>query len=726
MTDSQRLWVRRFTMVSSVIPILFVLAFIGAMTFMDFNQYKPQITQEVADRTGHKMQINGDLSVEIFPFALVVNEVVLENRPGFETPNLMTLAAARLQISLWDLFVEKRLTMTSVELKSPKLFLEVNEAGEENWKNFKRLAFWQNNKTAMQPIFARFNQGSKNGFQKVGFQKVETDTLISSPGLAQPETKALANNNLNNPTLQGTWRLEGLVVNDAEVFWKQAQLGQEFLVNQINLLAFNVQPNRPFKLTLEFDFNDPKDAKHFETNINADLAVSSGLTNWELIDWAGFFKVVLPESLNIPEMRVETRGKRLSLDFTKDALVLKEGFLGALETQIELSVSGQFLKEIHLSGGIRTQDFNLPRWQRHAGEAGFGFQNPQALTNISGGFQFDYDPTGYAIKDLSLKVDKSTFTGQIWKTGSEAPRYQFDIAVDQFNLDDYALIKAETEMKKAMEPEKQGKAGETYLPLALPVDTLKALDASGQFRAGSLQAWQLQFSNFETTISAKQGKIDFAPLDMQLYQGNVQSKLQLDVMQKTPHYDWRGKVNNIELKPFLTAGWQYPKLAGRYNGVFDLKTKGVNSYLLKQNMKGRFYAKVKQGSLVGMDLNRLLAGKASKKGDKTAFKQLIVDGKINKGQYRFSKLELLSDRFNSVGMGWVSLTKSWVDANLKTLIKKAPSDMSVLEGLQVPVNLKGPLNGAKWSVDTKGLLSDPSNQSKKLKAMRELLGLNAD
>ena len=159
----------------------------------------------------------------------------------------------------------------------------------------------------------------------------------------------------------------------------------------------------------------------------------------------------------------------------------------------------------------------------------------------------------------------------------------------------------------------------------------------------------------------------------------------------------------------------------QYSGGFDLQTRGVNSYLLRQNMNGRITAKVADGAFVGMDLNKLLAGQKTQPQDATQFSQLSLTGNIQKGILKTKDFKVKSRRFSVTGAGGsLELTSTLLDSTLYTVYQNPPKSLRSLKGMKVPVYLKGPLDQLKWSVDMKALLNNPDNQQKLLQGLQQL------
>ena len=126
--------------------VALVLAFVAFITWFDWNYARSFIDREVSTATGRPFQIRGDLSLHwLAPNAqapglgrwlprprLIANDIVLGNVAWSQTPNMLTLG--RLTFSLeWLPLLDKRVVLPEVTLAAPKLFIEQQADGQNNW-----------------------------------------------------------------------------------------------------------------------------------------------------------------------------------------------------------------------------------------------------------------------------------------------------------------------------------------------------------------------------------------------------------------------------------------------------------------------------------------------------------------------------------------------------------------------------------------------------------------
>lgn len=703
-------WSSRIVMALAIIPIILVLAFIGAINFMDYNQYKPQIESEFQKRTGYALKINGPIDVSVWPFALEAKQVELKNRSSFTSPNLAQIDSIQVELSLWNLFVNRHLELLGIELEKPHLFLETNAAGQHNWGLLK------------QRLAMTSQQSKAPGFKKVDYQ------VVTTPVAASDKTPELVD-----------WHLDSFVLQNAIIEWQNEQAKTHLTMEDFDLMAFDISPNQPFKVLTNFQYDSSEIKSSFHFNVASMLTLNKRFSQWKLSDWTGNVRLVLPKAMQIPEVRVEMVGDLFELNFDQQKFHVEQARFRSLKGSLETSMSGTYGRNAETQGSLKAIHINLRKWFRHSGVTYPNFVDKTVLRDVSAEFNWSQTPEQFTVENLALQLDQSKITGNIWrKLQSEKPQYRFDLAISELNLDRYeAYVDSKASIRpvrkdakpvsntlKTAKPDSSvvTKAPkETYLPVGLPIKTLRALQAEGHLHIEKLKAWQMQMQAFEVNLSANAGKLQLAPLDANLYQGTLRSKLLVDVTGKTPRYDWSGRMEAVQLKPFLTDGWYYDSLEGQYNSSFNFNTLGVNSFLLKQNLNGSFNATVQNGQFKGMDLNKLLAGQKTDAKDATKFSRLSMVGDIQSGVLALRRMNVKSERFSAIGTGQLVLPTAQLNAVLHTTYHRPPQRLEQLKGVEVPVHLKGALGNVQWSVDLKKLLSNPANQKKLLNSLQQFL-----
>lgn len=702
-----RKWLTRLILIFIGIPMILLLGFVGAISLIDFNQYKPQIEAEFQQRLGYNLTIEGAIDVTPLPFSLQVHQIHLKNPPGFSRENIAQIKSMRASLSLVSLFLQRRLDFLGVEFDSPELYLEVSPSGQKNWQGLKkRLAH-----------LAQY-QSHQAGFQKVAASSSE-----------QP---------LNTEQVDFSWRLDSLIWQNSRVEWVNQQNLTHITLEKFDLMAFDLAPNHPFKLLTNFDLTTSLMAANASAHLTSKLTLNNNLSQWHLSDWVGNVRLILPVASGIPETRVELAGDLAKLSWDSGQFHVKQAQFRSLESTITTDFSGNLEADgtVH-QGKLIASKINLRQWFRHAGVALPAFVNDKALTDFSASLDWTQSNEQLSMDSLKLVLDDAVLQGQVWRKVAEkeglSPQLQFDLTLDGLDLETYrarlhqkssrpAESNSDASGNKSADP---ASSDQTYLPIGLPIATLQALNAQGQFHAKQLKLWQVKLDDLAVSLTARQGHLTLAPFDIELYGGELRSKLQVDVSGKTPSYKGAVKLMNLNLLPLLSSAWQMNQLEGQLNGHFDFITRGVNGRLLTQNLQGNLTANVGQGTLKGLDLNKILAGQTTKATDKTAFSELTLKSHLRQGKLIVDRLNVESERFSAIGTGQLLMLKGFYNGKLFTTYHNPPESLESFSGLEIPIQVKGPIDQLRWSVELDKLMNSPKNQQKLFESLKNFMGARA-
>ncbi|MCF6254272.1 MAG: AsmA family protein, partial [Thiomicrorhabdus sp.] len=273
-------WFKRVTLVLGIIPILLFLAFAGAVTFIDFNQYKSQIEQEVTHYIGREFKIEGAVDVSVFPFELSMTELALRNPEGFDSKNILSVQAVQVELSVWSLLWHKKVDVVRLELFEPKLHLIKTETGD-NWSDIKGLSTW---------LTRTHLHENRTQSASEWFDSLERVQVSFSPEVAQESQGQKALNQT------APWALDSLVVRNGkiQVYDKAKGFAETFL--KVNILTFDVVQDQPFEIGSDFTYQNSLSERMYDVHLNGTLEVKNQFKVWQLTQWNGMFKVRLPEA----------------------------------------------------------------------------------------------------------------------------------------------------------------------------------------------------------------------------------------------------------------------------------------------------------------------------------------------------------------------------------------------------------------------------------------------
>jgi uncharacterized protein involved in outer membrane biogenesis len=121
-----------------IILLLLSLAVAGIVFvayFVDPNQYKSEIIQNIHESTGRPIQIDGKLQWTFFPvLGIKIEGLKLGNPPSFPEANFLSVQNAQISVATRPL-LSREIQVGKITLNNLKLNLIRNVAGQVNWKN---------------------------------------------------------------------------------------------------------------------------------------------------------------------------------------------------------------------------------------------------------------------------------------------------------------------------------------------------------------------------------------------------------------------------------------------------------------------------------------------------------------------------------------------------------------------------------------------------------------
>lgn len=751
-------WFMRGTLILAILPILLFLGFAGAVSLIDFNQYKPQIEAEIAKTTGREFKINGSVEVSVLPFMFNVGQMSLKNREGFTEEALLSIEEVQVELSLVSLFLKKELSVISLEVIEPVLHLIQTEQGD-NWSDIALLAQWlpdeivkqiearqfalldhefdyvldadEGNEVSAVLSHARKMPTATEWFDSL--QRVQVSQVDEPSGekLGEKEDERAGTTQVAKPKFD--WAFDSLVIRDGTWRLENQVSGGLVTFSKIDLLTFDVVKDQPFDISSQFSYEHSASARRYDVHLNSQLEINERFQQWRLSNWDGLLTFHLPAEEKVPAIRLTSSGERFEVDLETRTVQVSEATLAGLGARLTTSFSGLMGVPPALKGSVTLQDVNFKEWAYHLGLPLPEFTHQTALTEGNGQFEWQWDGQKLLLQGIQLQVDESTLQGELSYQRDATPSLLFDLTVDRLDFDAYqaqyirvgtieAPLEAarpgdltplqaavETEegiAKSSKQPEspesfeQQEQRVQTYLPIGLPIERLRQLSAKGELAIGQLTAWNLTASSLQVSLIAEQGVLSFAPLDAEFYQGTLRSKLILDVAHETPRYRWTGRLDEVNLQETLASQAENFIVDGVLSSRFDLHTKGVSDATLKQNLNGLWSSELTQVKIAGLDINQVLSGQIELTGGHTLLERVYLAGQWQQGVYSAKQFQAQSERFSGSGSGHYDLNRAQIDSQFLLAIDQPAEGLALLKGVSVPLEYQGILFGGDESRTT--------------------------
>jgi len=692
-------WTKRIVLVLAIIPILIFLAFVSAVSLIDFNQYKPQIEEEVSNYTHRDFKIEGEVNISILPFMFHVGDMALKNPEGFEQTDLMTMKSAQIELSLSALFLEKKLQINGLELIEPTVHF-VHKKDQNNWTDIPLLMAALPSEKLAKLTHANLNPNEGSGF----FTHVVSEVNSGPPVAAKPVDKQ-------------AWSLQSLVIKNAHIQYSNIEDGYSVSLKEANLLTFDVKPNLPFQVNTDFVYEHSQSPRTFDFELNGFLHLAKNYSQLHLANWNGIFRLQLPKERGLPDIRLTTSGKNFMVDFKHQHIFVNEANLQGLDANVDLGFEGDFGANPMFDGVFEAKDINIKKWIENLGLPAPKMANEKAFTNAEGKFNWRWDGKVLELEKLEVQVDESKFKGRVLLPIAQNDAIQFELDIEGFNAEHYLV-------KGAVESAKEGQSPSDSVPLfyLVPIEMLQALNAEGRLSITDVIALNLQADKVEAEISAQQGQLIVAPFDWQVKEGVLQSKFIADLTDNETKFLWQGRTENLPLNAVIQK--VNSPLSGSLESRFSFKTFGNTTEEWAANLHGRLNATLQEGAIQGLDMNALLSGKLSlnqKNTPSTEFEKIEINGKFAEGEFMPKRLFVQSERFIGSGKGVLDLKTQSVEGGLSVTIEKASNALSELQGLTLPLMYKGSMYQPNWSINLAELTPNLLKQSPILSTLKAIV-----
>lgn len=394
------------------------------------------------------------------------------------------------------------------------------------------------------------------------------------------------------------------------------------------------------------------------------------------------------------------------LAIARNTLSLKRVTLGLGEMQASGSVD--LVREgenTQLSGQLNAPPFDLRALLASLGMPVPASRDPATLTRVGLDTAFRANGQGFALGNLSARIDDTTLRGSLEAGDLSVPDFSFKLAADNLDLDRY------------LPPAASGKGGGTKVKpvmpetalvglAQIPVETLRRLRVQGELRLDQLTTMGLKVSQVNLPLLAGDGVVGVEPATAELYQGKYRGVARLDVTGEVPQLSLKSDLARVALEPLLEDLAGRRDLAGSVNFEARLSSSGATPDALRKTLAGQATFALRNGVFRGVDVpavlgagRLLLAGKLPARlpmGGETAFRALTGTLELRNGVVSNQDMQLDGEDFSLRGSGTVvKLADATMNYEARLMLGR--------DGPEIPIRCRGPLAGSSCLPDFKAL-----------------------
>jgi AsmA protein len=316
------------------------------------------------------------------------------------------------------------------------------------------------------------------------------------------------------------------------------------------------------------------------------------------------------------------------------------------------------------------------------------------------------------LSDLKLGLDESALTGRVSYDTSNSGM-DFGLTLDKINLDRYQPPPTDPNEKSE--------------PIELPVDFLKTLRAKGSFTVGEIRIGGARLTQLSAGIDVQDAMARFAPLKAQLYGGQYNGNISLDMRPAVPRLSMDEHMSGIDIAKLMKEYADSERLSGKGNLDVKLAASGRSGDALLKTLTGTISTNLADGAVEGMDIwyaiaqaqsllqKRELASVTNTK--RTTFDTFKASADVVNGVATTKDLAIDSQLLRIAGNGSTNLVTQALDYSIAATVLRTPPGVdestAQLARFTVPVKITGTLADPKVRPDLAGMAKEIAKQEVK-------------
>ncbi len=305
---------------------------------------------------------------------------------------------------------------------------------------------------------------------------------------------------------------------------------------------------------------------------------------------------------------------------------------------------------------------------------------------------------------------------------------QFTLVADTINIDNIIA----TMGSKAEAKSEDNTVVRTTEAAELPVDMLRNLSADGTINIGTLKAFGLTMSDMEARVNGNNGVINFNPVKLSLYGGNVLAVGQIDATGNVLRGTEKGNIQGIRIGDMLKDVMGEAYVSGIASANYDLNFAGNTVPAILSRLGGNASLEVEEGSVnqwqLSQRINQAITFFETKRLDENAaqdFRFTSMKGSMQgqNGVFRNSDFVVIGPKSHGLGQGVVNLANKTVDYTIRIGLGDEPAEFANADHL--PVTMNGPFSAPRYGIDVQALIREQAGEKIEEKK-QELIGKALD
>jgi AsmA protein len=730
-----------FVIITGVAGAIFVATF-------DANRYKPEIEKLVFDQTGRVLEIDGNISLTLFPnIGADINRATLSDKDPKQA--FVTIESSRVSVALLPL-LSGQVLIDGLYIDGLSATVVRDKSGLFNFADLLKNLSRQDESASPKSI----SSNSETKGQPSSFQVNIASIVIANTRVHYNDLKSntdLKISGLNLKTGQISPRSSGKLELSANAESKSLALNVNIRTNseyKINLSDQKINFNQ-LTTKVSGNWQDIKsiDAKT-SLNLTADLTNASYSLSQikselkaDVSGHAAEINFNLPKAnITGSEVRLDPATLALSFkgpqreiksDFKFPAFSLNNDQLNLQKIAANILITDPALGKSSLK--ITTNsDLSLNTQSKTLSIQSAGQFDGSSIKASLGVVNFSQPTVTFDLALDQLKLDR--FDGAITPTSTTASRKVPVSASTSTPVSTPAAASAVNSLKsdQAIPPPQSGASPSPAVDLT-GLKNLKLQSVKGKIYVGKLLSKGISLEQLNAEVAFSQGKLSVSPHSAQLFGGKTSGSFTVDA--NTNQFTLKENVTDIKLESLLTALGKDPKVTGKGALALDLTSAGNTIKTLEQNLAGLVSIKLHDGTIKGIDIGaiinkvRAMLGKAPTQAGagsgQTTFTDLTASAVVKNGIVTNRDLNVKAPLFRLEGAGTINIAQSSLDYLTKVAVVESSSgqggkDLAALRGITIPIKITGKLDKPQYIVDVASLAGELAKSELGDQAQREI------
>ncbi len=742
--------IKKLSLVLLSIIAIVVLAVVALIAFVNPNQFKPLIVEQVEAQTGLTMHIEGDIEWQFFPsFGLSLGKTLIDNPDGFSAEHLFSVNEVAVSVSVMPL-LDDHLYIEEVVLDNAVFNYEMNKNKESN----------------IDAVLAKLQTQPES---------VEADSTVAQEPASQ---ESVSQEQATQEPTNWSIAVAGVAINDSRfrLLDNSSDMDSELTINKLQLSEFAFDEWAKLELSVQGRLNQQNFYAEGHSELKLDEAIASPQLRATHLE-VGYDDAnikVSPLVVDLPQfgydawhpltitMKAETTDKQAiavdgqfsvhvaSQDF---ALQLKELTVNASVDSEEVKLSKANLSipfvelgkpmdiALALEGEVPDLTFSAElKTQLNVDEAVTavkmadidlnsqlkGATLPRESIDIAfqGALDAVLDPMNVSVRWSKLAIDELQFDGNVTADlAGKVPSITYllrspNVDVDKWIVAETKEVAPENDSSKSSSASSSSTVLSQTEAVEPDLSALSSLNVAGRTEFKKLKASNVEMSNFVSDIVLNNGILNIKQLKANMYEGSYALTANLNSTKKAPTYNAQYKINQIQVKPLMMAVAESDIIEGRVNVAGDVKGASLIPDNLMKNVQGKAKLKFTDGAINGINVAQIIRDSYAKiKGNsssyqsetkQTDFSALEGDIQFKQGVVTTNNMSLQSPLLRVLTTGKANYIQQNVDMLAKasvvgTLEGQGGQGIDDLKDLTIPLTIKGSWQDPSFGVDFSAL-----------------------